>query len=285
MSEENSPSQDESNEAEHNEKLNQDRVLVSNEDEYIKNLMEDVVLLSEYAIGSKEKVIECQEIHELILKYEKRKLTDTEINRLATIRCEMAVALEDVTIESLRSTTSIFKRPKKAWKMVLWMFYGNFSLAGWYLIGLSLVTCCYLGAIAQSSIVENTLKLSKDVPLAAVSKEVFEKELKEIKNLEKQRLIFIFALPYLYGGLGSCFYLMLITGKRLRNRTFNPRRFPEHFSRLILGSLSGGIIILFIKEADGVGVSEAALGFLGGYSIDFFIQTLDRVIAALLPKT
>jgi hypothetical protein len=78
---------------------------------------------------------------------------------------------------------------------------------------------------------------------------------------------------------------------RLKTREFDPIREPEHINRLVLGTLSGGSIILFIGQAlaaSGTGeffqIGVAALGFLAGYSIDFLFETLDRIIRAILPK-
>ncbi len=42
---------------------------------------------------------------------------------------------------------------------------------------------------------------------------------------------------------------------------------------------------MFVRQPDGLPIAEGAFGFLASYSIDFLFQTLDRVIAAILPKT
>lgn len=97
--------------------------------------------------------------------------------------------------------------------------------------------------------------------------------------------------PFLYGALGSFAFLLRATEKHLPTREFDPIRAPEHVNRLVLGTLSGGSIILFIgqvpaENADGgyFEIGVATLGFLAGYSIDFLFETLDRIIRAILPK-
>lgn len=95
--------------------------------------------------------------------------------------------------------------------------------------------------------------------------------------------------PFFYGALGAFIYILRVTEQRLQTREFDPARAPEHVNRLVLGTLAGGSIILFIKElpnGDGssVQISSAALGFLAGYSVDFLFQVLDRLIGAILPK-
>ncbi len=74
---------------------------------------------------------------------------------------------------------------------------------------------------------------------------------------------------------------------QLQERTFDPRRLPEFRNRLVLGTLSGGVIVLLysnggITEAN-VKITEAALGFIGGYSIDLLFTLLDRIVDSFKP--
>ena len=72
--------------------------------------------------------------------------------------------------------------------------------------------------------------------------------------------------------------------------------------RLFMGALSGGLIVNLFDPGAISGVMEAnqaasgaapknatfsaaALGFLAGYSVDFFYGTLDRLIKNLLPPS
>jgi hypothetical protein len=98
-------------------------------------------------------------------------------------------------------------------------------------------------------------------------------------------------LPWAYGGLGSCAYLLRSAHYYIYQRIFDLRRKPEYFNRVLLGAISGGAIILFVNYLvdDGSGtelhLSSAALGFVAGYSTDFLFNTIERVIAAIFPKT
>jgi len=95
--------------------------------------------------------------------------------------------------------------------------------------------------------------------------------------------------PWLYGGLGSCVYLLRSAHMYIYQRTFDVRRKPEYFNRILLGAMSGGAIILFVNQIAGdegtvIQLGSAALGFLAGYSTDFLFSTIERVISAILPR-
>jgi len=93
--------------------------------------------------------------------------------------------------------------------------------------------------------------------------------------------------PFAYGAFGATVRMLRITEIRLRERSFDPRRLTEHRNRIVLGTLSGGVIVL-IFSSGGVGetdvkLTEAALGFLAGYSIDLLFSLLDRLVKAISP--
>ena len=96
-------------------------------------------------------------------------------------------------------------------------------------------------------------------------------------------------VPYAYGGLGACAFLLRSAHSYIHERTFDVRKRPEYFSRIVLGTVSGGAIILFVNSVTDTGgstitLSSAALGFIGGYSTDFLFNAIERVVGALLPK-
>jgi hypothetical protein len=97
-------------------------------------------------------------------------------------------------------------------------------------------------------------------------------------------------LPWAYGALGSCAYLLRSGHYFIYQRSFDLRRKPEYFNRVLLGAISGGAIILFVNYLvdDGgtvLHLSSAALGFVAGYSTDFLFNAIERVVAAVFPKT
>ncbi len=94
--------------------------------------------------------------------------------------------------------------------------------------------------------------------------------------------------PFMYGAFGASIFLLRQAETQLRERTFDPRQLPEFRNRLVLGTLSGGVIVLLYSSGGitetYVKITEAALGFIGGYSIDLLFALLDRVVDALKPE-
>jgi hypothetical protein len=97
-------------------------------------------------------------------------------------------------------------------------------------------------------------------------------------------------LPWGYGALGSCAYLLRSAHYFIYQRCFDLRRKPEYFNRVLLGAISGGAIILFVDylvdsdSGDTLHLSSAALGFVAGYSTDFLFNTIERIVAAIFPR-
>lgn len=83
------------------------------------------------------------------------------------------------------------------------------------------------------------------------------------------RPLFDILVPFAYGGLGACVYLLRSAHSYIADRSFDERRKPEYYSRIFLGIIGGGTIALFVDTvtADGGGpiqLSSAALGFIAG---------------------
>ena len=97
-------------------------------------------------------------------------------------------------------------------------------------------------------------------------------------------------LPWAYGGLGACAYMLRSAHYFIYRRSFDTRRTPEYFNRILLGAISGGAIILFTEylanaEDGSAGhLGSAALGFLAGYSGDLLFNTIERIVTAIFPK-
>jgi hypothetical protein len=105
----------------------------------------------------------------------------------------------------------------------------------------------------------------------------------------KWRIFFELLTPWAYGGLGACVYLLRSAHTYIYQRSFDVRRKPEYFNRILLGAVAGGAIMLFVNqisddEGNVVKLSSAALGFLAGYNTDFLFSAIERVSAAVLPK-
>jgi len=97
--------------------------------------------------------------------------------------------------------------------------------------------------------------------------------------------------PFLYGALGALIYLYKDLTDRYTNRALHPKKLSTNWLRLFMGALVGGLIVhLFWPFMEDMVPSESfdagagAVGFLAGYSVDFFYQTLERLIRTITPK-
>jgi hypothetical protein len=66
----------------------------------------------------------------------------------------------------------------------------------------------------------------------------------------------------------------------------HPAKLSTDWLRLFMGSLAGGLVVKLFGQSfnEMQTYSAAAIGFLAGYSTEFFYQFLDRVIRAMFPK-
>jgi len=94
--------------------------------------------------------------------------------------------------------------------------------------------------------------------------------------------------PFTYGGIGACAYLLKASIGYIQRREFDPKRELEYYSRIVLGVVAGGTVVLLIENVSdgtpGVHISAAALGLLAGYNTDFLFSAIERITAAILPK-
>lgn len=101
-------------------------------------------------------------------------------------------------------------------------------------------------------------------------------------------LVSLYISPFTYGALGAGVHILRVTEKHLRLRTFDTRRVVQHRNRLVLGTLSGGVIVMFVTTGSVADTTTkltgAAAGFLAGYSVDFLFAILDRILAAVVPQ-
>ncbi len=97
-------------------------------------------------------------------------------------------------------------------------------------------------------------------------------------------------LPFVYGLLGACLYLLPKCHEFVTTRTFDRLRIAQYKSRLLLGFAAGGIVMFFVYE---IGVDEGdeviqlsapVLAIIAGYNTDFLFQAIQRMVAAILPK-
>lgn len=94
--------------------------------------------------------------------------------------------------------------------------------------------------------------------------------------------------PFLYGALGALVYVYKDLNKHYIERTLHPKKLATNWLRLFMGALAGGLIVNLFSSflnntIPGTKVPSVAVGFLAGYSVDFFYKTLDMSIRAIIP--
>jgi hypothetical protein len=225
-------------------------------EECVKALLRDVQRLATYAVetGQLPDDIDIGDLYRARIRVERNEvLTDDEFRHVVRYYQLLEQHFPTITTQTLAATEP--ERPGRI----------RTSPAGRYLIKLWIGTALIVAAIVTTNLFQQLLP-DEDILYQAM------------KLLE----------PFLYGAFGAFAYILRVTERRLLTREFDPARAPEHINRLVLGTLAGGAIILFIADlpetSDSVQVGGAALGFLAGYSVDFLFKTIERVISALLPK-
>jgi hypothetical protein len=96
--------------------------------------------------------------------------------------------------------------------------------------------------------------------------------------------------PFLYGALGALIYLYKSLTERYINRTLHPKELYTQWLRLFMGALVGGLLVNLLdilpnNDIVNNAVSAIVIGFLAGYSVEFFYNTLDKAINAITPYT
>jgi len=95
--------------------------------------------------------------------------------------------------------------------------------------------------------------------------------------------------PFLYGALGALVYLYKNLTDLYTKRTLHPKKLATNWLRLFMGALTGALIVnlfmpFFEQGIAGMDVPHVAIGFLAGYSVEFFYQALDKIINLMTPQ-
>jgi len=90
------------------------------------------------------------------------------------------------------------------------------------------------------------------------------------------------------GAIGAIVFLYKNLTTFYVERTLNPDKLATDWLRIFMGALSGGLMALLFKGAgqggtESLGLGDSAIGFLAGYSVEYFYRTLDRIIDAIVP--
>jgi hypothetical protein len=98
--------------------------------------------------------------------------------------------------------------------------------------------------------------------------------------------------PFTYGAIGACAYLLLEGHRWVWDKTFDANLIPRDRMKILIGALSGAIIMELVFRPqqtagltnDTINLGKAGLAFLAGYSTDFLFETIKRIIGAVLPR-
>ena len=192
----------------------------------------------------------------------------------------LAIATSPITAETLRNTYATSSEDGTAhpagilsriWEELYNMLTG-FSPAQRFTRGLLYVTIAFAAFVLLMETLINWLGMKTNAEDVKVWKDLCQS-----------------LVPWAYGGLGACAYLLRSAHTYIYQRCFDLRRKPEYTNRILLGAISGGAIILFadylISQDDSyTHFGAAALGFLAGYSTDFLFNTVERIVTAIFPK-
>jgi len=247
-----------------------------------ERLVTDALLLLDYAIGSGVKTADGHPIADDVITTiestaDKLGLLDGKPGNTAALSAsdwaafdlayyKLATALAPVTAETLRNTMGpprartfsefvLGDSPALRFTRCLWYVSLGFAI---FVLGAN----WYLNVKAENSNTDSYL----------ISRTILE-----------------LIMPWMYGGLGACVYLLRSAHTYIYLRTFDVRRKPEYSNRILLGAIAGGAIILFANNIAGdegtvIQLGSAALGFLAGYNTDLLFNALERISNALLPK-
>ena len=204
--------------------------------------------------------------------------------RLGPVNTETLHATEDIRDESGKVSPSVAR------KYVRHLFVRTLLIIALVLLG-HVTHVLFPIPLTESEPVP--IAESEPIPIAASGD---AGELHQISEAIREKpwrlagLMAMFLIPFLYGALGADAFLLRETTHKLHTRQFDPRRIPENRARFLLGSLSGGVIVLFVSPDvlqtpnTVFNVGGAALGFVAGFSTDFLFDIIDRVLRAILPR-
>lgn len=88
--------------------------------------------------------------------------------------------------------------------------------------------------------------------------------------------------PFLWGGLGSCVFLLKTLQDRARRYQYEKHKLKGWAPRIVLGGILAAIALMFVHPAsfggDVVPLTPAALAFFVGLSVKAFYKALERVV-------
>ena len=207
-----------------------------------------------------------------LVKQEDPLLGEQRANFEAAYR-DLAIFVSPVTAETLRATSEAHS--VSSFQFTLWgprpiSIIWSRKLSLWALL---FIFVALLSAIIDAINGPLTDAVSRTDPLT---------------RAEEAQIVLQKLVPFTYGAIGACVSLLKACQAYIHMRQFDARRVPEYYNRMILGAVSGGMIVLLITQPeDGdatLKLSAAALGFIAGYNSDLLFSAIERISSAVLPK-
>lgn len=225
------------------------------------------------------------------LNYEMLWQTEAETEKLYS---RMTHLVEPVTIETLRTTSEKYRVQRPWW--TAWLLGSNCQ-------GRNIFRQLFWVAVPLVGLIFFRQYINLQV------------QTQDMQVLETWMMSYNFMLfldPFLFGAIGAWIYLYKILNDLYTVRCLHPRKLSTDWLRLFMGALSGGLLVhvlfpdlvgggKFVTQESLLGgntsgepihevksalsFSASAVGFLAGYSVDFFYRTLDRMIRAILPRS
>jgi len=239
----------------------------------------DARMVLEYAVASGFTTADGRKLGDATIAAIKKAEDAAAPDRLPGLedRTEFAKAYRDLTLlvapitaETLRATSDDF--PVRSWVTLRLQVLPEAKMLFWKLVFWTVVfvAIAFLGGLYTPA---GTIPIPPTVEFGG-------------SDLLKRLLQII--EPFTYGGIGACAYLLKASIGYIQRREFDPKRELEYYSRILLGVVAGGMVVLLIENvSDGtsvVHISAAALGLLAGYNTDFLFSAIERIAAAILPK-
>lgn len=95
-------------------------------------------------------------------------------------------------------------------------------------------------------------------------------------------------LPFFWGGLGSCIYLLKTVEDAARAHLYEHHQLTGWLTRILAGSLLAGIILILfapiVFDSETLPMTPAAIAFLVGFGVKAFYSILERVIETLATR-
>jgi hypothetical protein len=257
--------------------------------EAFRREVDDARLMLDFAVSSGFKSADDRKVpDEIILAINRAEdLLATEGGPAAPARAELEKAYRDLSLLVAPVTADSLKATSQAYGSPSWISLYLTKLPDSYVVFWKLVfwSCVFVLISFAGNLFNPTPPLK--VPAFIGDGDGVELVKRLLSMLE----------PFTYGGIGACACLLKTAMRYILNREFDTRRMLDYYCRIVLGVVAGGVVVILIAElsvaealpgaatGNGLPISAKALGLLAGYNTGFLFNAIERLAAAILPKT